>query len=307
MNGSGMKHFGFAAFSRRIILRGALTPCTGLHVGAGTGGITYGVDKVVVRDRFGRPFIPGSSVKGVVRAAAASALRAFERRDAHNALHCRQWACADDLNTEKEACLAGDGSCFVRDVLRHDGGPDPSPAEVEKAAFERTCPVCGVYGSPYRAAQARFADSYLCAPDEWLGAEIRDGVGIDRATRTAKTGIKYDFEAVPPGTVFGLEVLLENPSDWALGVVLLGFDLLHQGLSRLGGIKSRGLGKVRIEWRCMTEWDAKSVLRNQPAKCLTREPEVDPKVEQTIDIWLNQARRDLEVAVLGTETGGGHV
>jgi len=53
----------------KLILEGELHCETGLHVGAGKGSLEIGgSDNPVVKDAFGRPYIPGSSLRGKLRA-----------------------------------------------------------------------------------------------------------------------------------------------------------------------------------------------------------------------------------------------
>src|SRR5947207_13351173 len=52
----------------KLILEGELHCETGLHVGAGKGSLEIGgSDKPVVKDAFGRPYVPGSSLRGKIR------------------------------------------------------------------------------------------------------------------------------------------------------------------------------------------------------------------------------------------------
>jgi CRISPR-associated protein Csm3 len=52
----------------KLILEGDLTCETGLHIGAGKGSLEIGgADNPVVKDAFGRPYIPGSSLRGKLR------------------------------------------------------------------------------------------------------------------------------------------------------------------------------------------------------------------------------------------------
>ena len=53
----------------KLILEGELHCVTGLHVGAGKGSLEIGgADNPVVKDSTGRPYIPGSSLRGRIRA-----------------------------------------------------------------------------------------------------------------------------------------------------------------------------------------------------------------------------------------------
>src|ERR1700674_184800 len=52
----------------KLILEGEMKCETGLHVGAGKGSLEIGgSDNPVVKDAFGRPYVPGSSLRGKLR------------------------------------------------------------------------------------------------------------------------------------------------------------------------------------------------------------------------------------------------
>src|SRR5438093_10038441 len=54
--------------SGKLILSGDLECQTGLHIGAGKGSLEIGgADNPVVKDAFGLPYIPGSSLRGKLR------------------------------------------------------------------------------------------------------------------------------------------------------------------------------------------------------------------------------------------------
>src|SRR6478609_9893207 len=55
-------------FLGKLILEGQITCETGLHIGAGKGSLEIGgADNPVVKDAFGIPYIPGSSLRGRLR------------------------------------------------------------------------------------------------------------------------------------------------------------------------------------------------------------------------------------------------
>ena len=59
----------------KLILEGELHCETGLHVGAGKGSLEIGgADNPVVKDAFGRPYVPGSSLRGKIRSLLEQAL-----------------------------------------------------------------------------------------------------------------------------------------------------------------------------------------------------------------------------------------
>ena len=52
----------------KLLLDGEMTCETGLHIGAGKGSLDLGgADNPVVKDAFGRPYVPGSSLRGKLR------------------------------------------------------------------------------------------------------------------------------------------------------------------------------------------------------------------------------------------------
>jgi CRISPR-associated protein Csm3 len=59
----------------KLILSGDLHCETGLHIGAGKGSLEIGgADNPVVKDAFGLPYIPGSSLRGKVRSLLENAM-----------------------------------------------------------------------------------------------------------------------------------------------------------------------------------------------------------------------------------------
>ena len=59
----------------KLILSGDLHCETGLHIGAGKGSLEIGgADNPVVKDAFGLPYIPGSSLRGRIRSLLEQAL-----------------------------------------------------------------------------------------------------------------------------------------------------------------------------------------------------------------------------------------
>jgi CRISPR/Cas system CSM-associated protein Csm3 (group 7 of RAMP superfamily) len=86
------------------------------------------------------------------------------------------------------------------------------------------------------------------------GVEIRDGVTLDAATRTAEDKKKYDIELLQAGTTFNisLELLLSKDNQGAdlLQSLALALYGLEKGEIGLGMRKHRGLGQCRVmEWR----------------------------------------------------------
>jgi len=259
----------FHCLASRLRLAGVLETRTALRVGA-SGSEFDGVDLPVIKDAAGFPFLPGSSVKGALRSTIESLLRGAENR------HAGLWAC--------DPLAEGD---------RASAGADRAPADAERATTEadraladkscghhrrgerlrvdteQHCAVCRMFGSHVVASHVRFCDALLRPADRDPAlarspVEIRDGVSIDRDLRRARGARKFDFEVVSPGTEFELEIFVENPQPWLMGLLVMGFDQVAEGFTALGGFTSRGLGRVAFRWSSIVRVTAASLLRGEP-------------------------------------------
>lgn len=226
----------FDLLRERIILKGTLTTRTALHIGGGAGELDA-VDLPVVKTHRGDPFIPGSSLKGVVRSTVEALLRAADIPGLR--------AC--NPIDEKTSCGA------------HTDRADPLRAH---------CAACRLFGSHLVASHVRFSDAHLKHRGLASPLEKRDGVSIDRDLRIAADKRKYDVEVVAPGTAFSLEVLVQNPEPWLMGLLVAGLDPIEQGFTALGGFTSRGMGRVDIAWESLTRATAKQMLMGKGAEML---------------------------------------
>lgn len=221
----------------RAFLRGKILAETGLHIGAGSESISIGVmDNPVIRDlRTRRPFVPGSSLRGKLRALSerASGLpQNWPERGASKSMH----ACQE-------------------------------PADYEK------CDFCHVFGVPAKAGlgltRLLVRDIPLDSGSaEWLASldtdlpyvEVKYEVSIDRITSQGLN--PRPIERVPAGAVFGpmeMSFAFYEPEDVRrFGLVLRAMQLLEEDY--LGGQGSRGSGKVRfhdlsITCRAGDDWE----------------------------------------------------
>jgi CRISPR/Cas system CSM-associated protein Csm3 (group 7 of RAMP superfamily) len=138
--------------------------------------------------------------------------------------------------------------CVTDENYRRQNQSDyqKSANELERVKWieARICDVCRLFGSPMHASRIFFSDGKL---KYWSGApEIRDGVCLDRDSETARPQMKYDFEVIPSGAVFSLQLDLENPEEKELALVGAVLAEWEQGF-RLGGKTSRGLGLAHLD------------------------------------------------------------
>jgi CRISPR-associated protein Csm3 len=226
----------------KLILEGEMHCETGLHIGAGKGSLEIGgSDNPVTKDSFGRPYVPGSTLRGKVRSlleqtsgmAVPSELVYLSRRKGQE-VRIHQSDRPDD-----EICLL-----FGR-----------SPGRMER--------VAGEHLESSQATPARLAVFDAPLDPESITPQMRENLddeltevksenAIDRITSQANP---RTLERVPSGARFKtrlvMDVLCEEDAPLFLRV-LEGLRLLED--DALGGGGSRGSGRVgfsnlRLVWR----------------------------------------------------------
>jgi CRISPR-associated protein Csm3 len=218
----------------KLILEGEMQCETGLHIGAGKGSLEIGgADNPVVKDSHGRPYVPGSTLRGRIRAlleqatgAAVPAELVYISKRKGQEVRIHQSDRPDD-----EICIL-----FGRSPGRMEkvGGGDLESNHATPARLS-------VFDAPL------LAESITPQMRETLDdelTEVKSENAIDRITSQANP---RTLERVPAGARFKVRMVLDVLC--AEDAVLAG--LLAQGLrlledDTLGGGGSRGSGRVRF-------------------------------------------------------------
>src|SRR5450755_2493560 len=232
-------------FLGKLILEGELHCETGLHVGAGKGSLEIGgSDNPVVKDAFGRPYVPGSSLRGKIRSlleqsggmAVPGELVYLSRRKGQE-VRIHQSDRPDD-----EICLI-----FGRNPGRME--------RVQGDAVESSAATPArltVYDAPL-IAESITPQMRENMDDELT--EVKSENAIDRITSQANP---RTLERVPAGARFHFRIVLDIlcPEDRELLPRLVeGLRLLED--DSLGGGGSRGNGRVALASLKMT-WRGRS-------------------------------------------------
>jgi CRISPR/Cas system CSM-associated protein Csm3 (group 7 of RAMP superfamily) len=252
-----------AALERVVLFDYRLTCRSGLHIGAGKSADFAGSDLPVMRDASGRPFIPGSSLRGILRAGIESFCLTLGVLDLHRKIPsevpqgvpdglAKGW---QDLDLIQR--LFGAVQEEKKNADRGPSGPSIS------------------YGSRLQISDAACADAALF--------EVRDGVAISRETRTAAEGKKFDVEVVPAGTRFDGRIRFKNPADYELGLLAQALWMLDEGILLLGGKSSRGLGWIQVEVTGPREISARSMLAREKNEVSPELGSVDGKLSNYLD------------------------
>lgn len=247
----------------RALLCIKLTTATPLLIRAGDTGLSpTAADLSCVRTRHGvygkTVYVPGSSLKGVLRQAAEAAVRGREYRRAG-----RKVTGACDPLDHKLSCSG---------IIKEKNKNLPS-AEV----YASLCLACRTFGSLAVKGRAAVRDLFPWdegSEESLIGTEenrrrantveVRHSVAIDRITASVKHG-PFDQEVVPAGVSFWGEIVLENFQLWQLGFIIQALDELNAGFACLGSSTTRGLGEVRTAIESIVHEQAASEGLTQPA------------------------------------------
>ncbi|MES1244633.1 MAG: CRISPR-associated RAMP protein Csx7 [Acidobacteriota bacterium] len=257
MNAGELRPRSHLRIDRLVLFEYRLTCRTGLHIGTGKSADLTGSDQPVLRDRSGRPLVPGSSLRGVLRAGIESFSNGLD---------------LDAVRSLEEKIPEDSADSFARrwqdlDLVKRLFGA----AAETRGGFS--------YGSRLQISDA------LCLDE--IPVELRDGVGIDRERRTAAQGIKFDLEVVPAGTRFQGRVRIKNPADYELGLLAQALWMLDQGLLLLGGKSARGLGWVQVEVSAPRSLDARSLLGGASRSETSGDPGRFGPVENRLGEWMS--------------------
>ncbi len=229
-------------FLGKLILQGEIKCETGLHIGAGKGSLEIGgADNPVVKDAFGVPYIPGSSLRGRLRSlleqtsglAVPSELVYLSKRKGQE-VRIHQSDRADD-----EVCIL-----FGRSAGRMEkvGGEalETSAATPARLTFY-DCPL--LVDSITQQMRENLDDELT---------EVKSENAVDRITSQANP---RTLERVPAGARFSFRIVLDvlcAEDKPLLGRVAEALRLLED--DALGGGGSRGNGRVsfgalKLVWR----------------------------------------------------------
>lgn len=210
-------------FLGKLIIEADLACETGLHIGAGKGTLEIGgADNPVVKDSFGRPYIPGSSLRGAMRHNLERALGL--------------------IKNEEMIYLSRRRGQEVR--IHQSDRPDDEICLL----FGRGAEAGSVTAARLSVSDAILdADSITSQMREYLDdelTEVKSETAIDRITAQSST---RTLERVPAGSRFRIRFVLDilcAEDKELIATAIQALRLIED--SGLGGGRSRGSGRVRF-------------------------------------------------------------
>jgi CRISPR-associated RAMP protein (TIGR02581 family) len=186
-------------------------------------------------------YIPGSSLKGVVRSFVEKALRTLDANCPPGPADDKswRWACASFEAKKEERKDKSKWNCpqFLNE-LAEERHKELQSCEI----YRYSCGACRTFGHTRLRGRASFTDLY---PESDVKTETRYGVAISRLTHAVAQG-PFEMEVVVAGSFSG-QLVLENYELWQLGLVAAAIEAMNQGLLKLGFGKNRGFGHVRLQ------------------------------------------------------------
>mgnify|MGYP006294246093 CR=1 FL=1 len=211
---------------------------TAFHIGSGMEGEADS-DHGILKDHLNMPFLPGSSLKGILRTTIEKIIGALQAEE--------PWACGlqNGLYNKNKKCVNGETDnkgIFKKANEEYQSSNGDNTALI----YENLCSVCEIFGSQLSSSKVFIDDAHLRNTDDFVLSK-RDGVGIDRDAGVSVDGVKYDYETANPGLEYEINIEAENVTTKQLGVLSVGIlEWQHSGI-RIGGKTSRGIGHASIE------------------------------------------------------------
>jgi CRISPR-associated protein Csm3 len=260
----------------KVTLNCQLTAKTGLHIGGGNENLDIGgLDKPVIRDPLTKyPYLPGSSIKGKLRATLERLLnKPLNRRGSRDTSRYESDDLADGFTeVERDHFIKYDGArtCEISRLFGSTGGAN-FWMEVETAKqeglFNEKSPTKTIQHNNknyncVKVSSGRNAASRLIIRDAHLDTDsamqlkkVDTGLymtewkfenNIDRVTAAANP---RQLERVPAGSIFNFELVytVENAEQAVKDLENIAIALAFLEDDALGGNGSRGYGQVKFE------------------------------------------------------------
>ncbi|MBN1593921.1 MAG: hypothetical protein JW941_11825 [Candidatus Coatesbacteria bacterium] len=166
------------------------------------------------------PFIPGSSLKGVIR-----------------------------NHYERVAGSCGIRVCdlFSNSACGRETRADSSTSDTEGEFYASSlCAACKVFGCDASAGRFWVEDA-MPSQQNPPTRQLRATLPIDRLLGSGRSASAADFEAVVGGE-FETRIILENFELWQLGMIGIVLMDIDDGLVQIGGLRSKGYGLVSLNF-----------------------------------------------------------
>lgn len=175
----------------------------------------------------GKPVIPGSSIKGVLRSTLEAML------SAEGLMVCVP-AAAIPKTPKGE-----DRDRYTKNYVSNINRKSPCPVN-------DLCPICEIFGTTGAreglSGKAIFLDA---KSDTEIKPIERTHVAIMRDTKSQAAGSLMTIQAVDAGTVFYENIRVINPIDWQIGALIQALHTIN--MTGIGAKKTSGYGELEVK------------------------------------------------------------
>lgn len=240
----------------KILFEGTITCLTGLHIGGVEAGIDVGgIDKYVIRNPLNNsPYIPGSSLKGKIRALIEYAYATKEQLE-----EASRGRIATVVKREEVLKLFGmaiiNNNQGGNQAANQNGTADPNQGKPSKVIFR----------------DAVMSDAEIKRLDGLFsnGLKFTERKAENTLKRLTAAATPRQIERVPAGTVFDFSMVVNVDED-NLSEITRQLEMLETGyklleMDGLGGMVSRGYGQVKIDWMTSSKEEVASGGNATPA------------------------------------------
>lgn len=235
-------------FVRRIVVTCRIRTAEELHVGAERESVRFSeADSPFQRAASNEPFIPGSSVRGVLRSHMSRLLCSIEDSD----------------DESLEGLLMGKRAMADRETIKSFA------KEKNEEHFNALGIIDMLFGVSGFASPLRVTDAKCVTTNPPI--QNRTHVSIELGTDKAKRGALTTLETVGEKTEFEFKLVFDESADDRLRVANMWFYRFMHSVSRTGGInlffggwKSRGYGYSHLRIESIQEYSVRQLILGEP-------------------------------------------
>ena len=232
---------------RKLIIKGNIETLEPLHIGGKKGIYENYID--VLKGADGMPYIPGSSLKGVLRSL-------VEIEYSNLGIEVCPGSELDITNLANDPELIEDvksrygsyliasskfkvetcGKKYERDIDDLSRAIGGKLQEALEKVDRKLCEACKVFGTSGFLGSLTVYDA--------VPKSVKLGTRPSLNTYHRKF---FKIEYVESGSVFNFELSMRNPANYMIGAIILALKDLSEGRYKIGGLRSRGFGLVTLK------------------------------------------------------------
>ncbi|MHA1360293.1 MAG: type III CRISPR-associated RAMP protein Csx7 [Candidatus Helarchaeota archaeon] len=217
--------------SNRLIVKGELITKSPLRIGGSREESPYQIADMGVIRIFHNgnlvPYIPGSSIKGVLRSTVEKIYKTLELK----------YIC--EITNPKNSC----GGRFRSQLNKAMNNRDNE--KLRSIIEENFCDVCKIFGTSGYRSNILINDAYPISNNSFK-IEKRTGIGIDRIQGFVSRKALYTTEYLTPNSKFHFSMMMENLPLRLIRWVFLAIAFLNQQRSFIGSFSTKGFGRIEL-------------------------------------------------------------